>query len=173
LFDSNPIRLVRQSAKRKKIPCVLTPAEIRVLADGLASRERTLVLLAASTGLRQSELFGLKWGDINFAEETMNVTRSIVCGVVGPCKAESSQKPVPIHPVIIDALLLWREHQSHRKPDDWVFASGRRRGRNPYWGQAILRKHIRPKAQELGIEKEIRVAYVPAYLLDSTEERRH
>jgi hypothetical protein len=26
----------------------------------------------------------------------MNVTRSIVCGVVGPCKTESSQKPVPI-----------------------------------------------------------------------------
>ena len=153
LFDGNPIRLVRQSAKRKKTPSVLTPAEIRVLADGLASRERTLVLLAASTGLRQSELFGLKWGDINFAEGTMHVTRSIVCGVVGPCKTESSQKPVPIHPLIVEALLRWREHQSHRKSDDWVFASGRRRGRNPYWGQAILRKYIRPKAQELGIEK--------------------
>jgi integrase len=67
LFGSNPIHLVRQGAKRKKTPCVLTPAEIRALADGLANRERTLVLLAASTGLRQSELFGLKWGDINFA----------------------------------------------------------------------------------------------------------
>jgi integrase len=29
LFDSNPIHLVRQGAKRKKTPCVLTPAEIR------------------------------------------------------------------------------------------------------------------------------------------------
>jgi integrase len=36
LFDRNPIQLVRQGAKRKKTPCVLTPAEIRVLADGLA-----------------------------------------------------------------------------------------------------------------------------------------
>ena len=27
-------------------------------------------------------------------------------------------------------------------------------GRKPYWGQAILRKYIRPKAQELGIEKK-------------------
>jgi integrase len=54
LFDSNPIHLVRQGAKRKITPCVLTPAEIRVLADGLANRERTLVLLAASTGLRQA-----------------------------------------------------------------------------------------------------------------------
>jgi integrase len=153
LFDSNPIHWVRQGAKRKKTPCVLTPEEIRTLADGLANRERTLVLLAASTGLRQSELFGLKWGDINFAEGTMNVTRSIVCGVVGPCKTESSQKPVPIHPLIVEALVKWRENHRYCKLDDWVFASGCRRGRKPYWGQAILRKYIRPKAQELGIEK--------------------
>jgi integrase len=125
-----------------------------VLADGLALRERTLVLLAASTGLRQSELFGLKWGDINFAEGTMNVTRSIVCGVVGLCKTESSQKPVPIHPVLVEALDQWKEHQRYRKPGDWVFASGCRRDRQPYWGQAILRKYIRPRAQELGIEKK-------------------
>lgn len=78
LYDNNPIHLVRQGSKRKGVPCVLTPAEIKTLVDGLRLRERTLVLLAASTGLRQSELFGLKWGDIDFAEGTMNVTRSIV-----------------------------------------------------------------------------------------------
>jgi integrase len=126
---------------------------MKVFADGLATRERTLMLLAASTGLRQSELFGLQWGDINFAAGTMNVTRSILCGVVGPCKTESSQKPVPIHPLIVEALVKWKEHQRYRKVDDWVFASKCRRGRKPYWGQAILRKYIRPKAQELGIEK--------------------
>jgi integrase len=134
LFDRNPIQLVRQGAKRKKTPCVLTPAEIRVLSDGLAIRERTLVLLAASTGLRQSELFALKWSDITLTEATMNVTSSIVCGVVGPCKTESSQKPVPIHPVVVEALEKWKEHQRYRKPGDWVFASGCRRGRQPYWG---------------------------------------
>lgn len=72
LFDRNPIRLVRQGAKRRSTPSVLTPAEIKALMSGLGLRERTLVLFAASTGLRQSELFGLKWGDINFAQGTMN-----------------------------------------------------------------------------------------------------
>ena len=60
LFDRNPIYLVRQSAKRRAAPIILTPAEIKALVSGLAIRERTLVLLAATTGLRQSELFGLK-----------------------------------------------------------------------------------------------------------------
>jgi integrase len=65
LFDRNPIRLVRQGAKRRTAPSSLTAAEIKLLLEGSGWRERTLVLLAESTGLRQSELFGLKWGDID------------------------------------------------------------------------------------------------------------
>jgi site-specific recombinase XerD len=38
-FDRNPIRLVRQGAKRKAAPNVLTPDEIKSLIDGLAIRE--------------------------------------------------------------------------------------------------------------------------------------
>jgi hypothetical protein len=72
-FDRNPIRLVRQSAKRRSTPVVLTPGEIRTLLEGLKIRERTLVFIAASTGIRQSELFALKWGDIDLSAGTMNV----------------------------------------------------------------------------------------------------
>jgi len=153
LFDRNPIHLVRQSAKRRRAPTVLMPTEIKVLVDNLSIRERTLVLLAVSTGLRQSELFGLKWGDIDFAQGTMNVTRSIVYGVVGPCKTESSQKPVPVHPLLADTLSEWRKQCAYTTPDDWVFASRCYRGRRPYWGQAILRKYVRPVAQRVGIQK--------------------
>ena len=132
---------------------MLTPPEIKALINGLGLRERTLVLLVAFTGLRQSELFGLKWGDINLAQGTMNVTRSIVCGVVGPCKTESSQKPMPVQPFVLDGLAKWRESSRYTDSDDWVFASRRHRGRKPIWGQAILRKFIRPVAQRLGIQK--------------------
>jgi site-specific recombinase XerD len=38
-FDGNPIRLVRQSAKRRSPPAILTAAEIRTLLDGLKIRE--------------------------------------------------------------------------------------------------------------------------------------
>jgi integrase len=153
LFDRNPIHLVRQSAKRRRTPIVLMPAEIKALVDNLTIRERTLVLLAVSTGLRQSELFGLKWGDIDFSQGTMNVTRSIVYGVVGSCKTESSQKPVPVHPLVADSLLAWRKQSAYTKPDDWIFASRRHRGRHPFWGQAILRKYLRPVAEKVGIQK--------------------
>lgn len=153
LFDRNPIRLVRQGAKRRTTPSVLTPTEIKMLLGGLSLRERALVLLAASTGLRQGELFGVKWCDIDFGQHTMNVVRSVVYGVVGPCKTESSQKPVPVHPTVLEALTKWREACRYNKSGDWVFASERYRGRKPMWGQAILRKYIRPAAQRAGIQK--------------------
>jgi integrase len=151
-FDGNPIRLVRQSAKRRSPPAILTAAEIRTLLEGLKIRERTLVFIAASTGIRQSELFALKWSDINLSAGTMNVARSIVHGFVGPCKTESSQKPVPIHPLVCEALVKWKEQSAYRQPEDWVFASRHTHGKQPYWGQAILHKYLRPAARELGIE---------------------
>src|SRR5207244_12655752 len=143
LFDRNPFYAVRPSAKLRTPPATLVPAEVKALIDGLALRERTLVLLAASTGLRQSAIFGLKWGDIDFERGTMSVIRSIVYGVVGPCKTESSQEPVEQRPTLADALTQWRKRCTYVRPEDWVFASKRYRGRRPYWGQAILRKYIR------------------------------
>ena len=103
--------------------------------------------------LRQSELFALKWTDVDFIHGTMNVTRSITYGVVGRGKTESSQAPVRIHKVVADLLARWKQNRSYHAPDDWVFASEHYRGRKSYWGQVILRQFIRPKAQELGIEK--------------------
>jgi integrase len=43
ICGTNPIRLVRQGAKRKKIPIVLTSDEVRRLMEALPLRERTLV----------------------------------------------------------------------------------------------------------------------------------
>lgn len=111
ICDDNPIRLVRQSAKRRKIPVTLSAAEVRSLIALLPLRERTLVLLDFGTGLRLSELFALKWKDINFQTNEISVVRSIVFQIVGPCKTEASQKPVPLDPYLADALQKWR-HQT-------------------------------------------------------------
>jgi integrase len=78
ICDRNPIQLVRQSAKRKAVPVVLTPIEVQRLLSVLALRERTLVLVAFGTGLRMSELFALKSRDVNFQTNEVGVVRSIV-----------------------------------------------------------------------------------------------
>jgi integrase len=151
ICDTNPIRLVRQGAKRKKIPMVVTSDEVGRLIEALPLREKTLVLLAAGTGLRMSELFGLKWSDVHFGRHEISVIRSIVMQVVGPCKTEASQRPIPMDHLLAEALEVWRAQSRYRAESDWVFASAKSRGRWPYWGQPIMRKTIRPVAIKLGI----------------------
>jgi integrase len=155
ICDRNPIQLVRQSAKRKGVPVILSPNEVQKLISVLRIRERTLVLLAFGTGLRMSELFGLKWHDIDFQKNEISVTRSIVFQVVGPCKTEASQKPVPLDSRLAKALKIWRHHTSYRKAADWVFASPAARGQRPYWGQCLMRTIIRPAASKIGITQHI------------------
>jgi hypothetical protein len=41
----------------------------------------------------------------------------------------------------------------------------------PYWGQAIPQKHLRPAARELGIETRFGWPHVSAHLLDAFEKR--
>jgi len=155
ICSRNPIRLVRQSAKRKKIPTVLSGGEVRQLIDALVLRERTLVLLDVGTGLRMSELFALRWSDINFHDNEISITRSMVMQVVGPCKTEASQKPIPLDPYLAEALQQWRQYTEYKAPDDWVFASPESNGRRPYWAQTIMRRVIRPAAVAVGITRRI------------------
>jgi integrase len=63
---SNPITLVRQSAQRRSIPNVLEASKIQSLLAQLENPIRLMVLLDVTTGLRRSELFALKWKDIDF-----------------------------------------------------------------------------------------------------------
>jgi len=41
------------------------------------------------------------------------------------------------------------------KGQDWVFASPAMRGKQPYWPENLLRRHIRPAAKRCGIDKQI------------------
>ncbi len=153
--DKNPIKLVRQSAKRERIPDVLELAEIQLLLSKLEVRERTLVLLDAGTGLRVGELLALRWKDVDFESLELNVTRSIWHQVVGDCKTEASARPVPLDSYMAEDLLSWKLQSSYPLAEDYVFASEAMKGEQPYWPDNLMRRHIRPVAKAIGIHKRI------------------
>jgi len=155
LCDCNPIQWVRQSAKRRLVPDILTRDEVQGLLANLHFRERILVLLAVTAGLRRSELFALKWKDVDFEAKQIHVTRSSVRNVIGICKTESSQKPVPAHDELIEALREWQSQTPYQSLESWVFASPVKQGRWPYLAQQIMQRHILPVARKLGITKRI------------------
>jgi integrase len=151
----NPITLVRQSAKRNRTPEVLEPAEIQGLLQQLKSCFRLMVLLDVATGLRRSELFALKWSDVDFSDLRLEVLRSIYLRHIGDCKTEVSRKPVPLDEHIAADLWLWKETTRYGQPHDWIFASPRTRGKYPFWPDTVLEKIVRPAALRAGITKRI------------------
>ena len=153
--ERNPIKLVRQSAKRERVPDILELAELQLLLSKLSVRERTLALLDAATGLRVSELLALRWCDVDFENLELRVTRSIWHQVLGNCKTEASAKPVPMDSYMAEDLLRWRRQSVYASDDDYVFASETMRGKQPYWPDNLMKRHIQPVAKAIGIHKKI------------------
>lgn len=150
----NPITKVRTSAKRLREPDVLTPAEIASLLAELELRERAMVMLAGSTGLRRSELVALTWADIDLVLMQVNVRRSCVRNHFGDTKTEASRKPVPLHPAVVKCLEAWRKESPYKKEENFVFPSIRRMGKQPLSPDTLLKKVIRPAVLRAGITEK-------------------
>jgi len=153
--EKNPITLVRQSAKRLRTPDVLDVDETKALLSKLENPFWTMVFLAATTGLRVSELLGLKWKDISFDTLEIHLSRAIVDGVVGDMKTEASHKPLALDSALAEVLVDWRGRTPSNCDEDWVFASPEKLGQQPYWPDSALRKAVRPAAVRAGIVKHI------------------
>ena len=164
--DRNPITGpvkgsgVRVSAKRERTPDILEVREMQLLLTALGIREKAMVFLDMPTGLRRGELAGLKWEDFNFKELYVSVTRSLVDQHVGAVKTEASRKLMPIDEYVARDLLAWYEVTPYKKPTDYVWATnakraGAKRGKQPVWLSTVMRDHIQPVAQKLGINKKL------------------
>jgi integrase len=83
-----------------------------------------VILVAAFTGLRMSELRGLRWSDFNGI--SLRVVRSVWRTHIGPPKTDDSEGAVPVLPLLRKLLEEYRA-KTKGKPDDYIFA-GERRG---------------------------------------------
>jgi integrase len=111
----NPIVEVKQSGKRKMEPGVLTKTQLEELLSNLGIREQLLVLTAATTGLRRSELAGLKWSDLDLVNGWISVNRTVDNNLENPCKTDPRRKAVPLDLRIVPFFKRWYEVQSSRR----------------------------------------------------------
>jgi len=147
----NPISRVRTSQKRLRDKDVLTPDEFQQLVQQLSVRDRRMVLLIGSTGLRRSEMIALTWSDLNIRAMEVNILRSCVRNQIGKTKTESSCRPVPLHPLVLNALLERRAKSPYSTDLDFLFPSVRFKGNKPLSPDSILEKSVRPALARIGI----------------------
>ncbi len=79
----------------------LEPEEVEALVravpdDDLGRVEGPMYLMAAMTGMRQGELLGLRWRDVDWTARRVRVRRSFVHGEFGPPKSKRSSRSVPL-----------------------------------------------------------------------------
>jgi integrase len=107
----------------KDIP---TREEIRHILDAAPQgRARALLMTAAFTGLRASELRGLRWQDVDFNRCEVRVCRRADrFNEIGLPKSASSERTLPIGPMVINTLRQWRLQCPGKGADDLVFPTG-------------------------------------------------
>jgi integrase len=115
--NENPIRDVEipRGLPKKPRPAY-TLDEISAMLNVLPEPSRTVVLVAGLTGLRLSELKGLRWED--FDGDTVMIQRSVWSGIVSETKTLSSKAAVPVVPQVREALA---EHRKRNPGTEFVF----------------------------------------------------
>jgi integrase len=92
--------------------------------DVLGPVLRVLILVAAITGLRQSELIGLRWRDIDWVAQRIRVRNTFVRGEHSTDgKSDlSTSRSVPMADRVARALEAWSRRTAYGADDDLVFA---------------------------------------------------
>ena len=120
-LGANPVQYVERPRGEDKEMDVFTPDEIRRLLDAQEEPLRTLLLTAVLTGMRQGELFGLQWEDIDFARHVIHVRRSLWHGTLGTPKSRRSRRAIDMPQTLEQAL----QQLSTTRRSEFVFCSER------------------------------------------------
>jgi integrase len=86
-----------------------TPGEIRAILGSAKGRWRPLLVTAVYTGLRASELRGLRWADVDFKAGELHVRqRADRFNEIGEPKSDAGHRSVPFGSVVASTLKEWK-----------------------------------------------------------------
>src|SRR6516165_1115381 len=138
----------RQKGRLKPGVDIPTPAEIKAFVAALVGQWRPLFLTAIFTGLRASELRGLRWADVDLKRGEVHVRqRADRYGRIGALKSESAERTVPLSPMLINVLREWKL-ACPKGALDLVFPNGNGVPEGP---SNVLQRGLRPMMIAAGL----------------------
>src|SRR3954471_17940428 len=141
LIPDNPIRRLerreRPSVIRREMR-ILRSEEIEALLGAATPAYRPLLATAIFTGLRQSELLGLQWADLDFEGGVLHVRRQLDrSGDYTQPKTPKALREVVLMPSLAALLREHKIRSAHGSPSDPVFATAT--GRPMYYRNVTRR----------------------------------
>jgi integrase len=128
---------------------ILTPDEVRKLVAATDDHYRLLVQTAVFTGMRQGELLGLHWGDIDWSSREIYVRRAFKDGAFAQPKTKTSQRRVPVPEFLLHELKAWKL-RCPKGEFDMVFPNG---AGNPESHANVLQRGFYPALRRAGLRK--------------------
>ena len=157
LVVRNPVKHVDKPERPTTTPDVrfLDEAELEALLVAVPNDERgrteqTLYLTAAMTGLRQGELLGLRWRDVDWPAGRVRVRQSYVRGEFGSPKSRRSSRSVPLADRVAGALDRHFKQCAYQGDDDLVFCH---RETGKPLDRSRLLKRFKAAARRAGLEE--------------------
>jgi len=166
MLASNPaanVRIPPERRGRKKSKPFLYPGQFDELVSSMPEPYATICYTAAHTGLRVSELAGLRWNDIH--ENSITVDERFCRGDWGAPKSEASNSTIAVNKNVIRRIqrlklltvevragLAVRKYRVVKSdgPNDLVFQSVQKG--LPLRDNNILRRFIKPAARAIGLD---------------------
>jgi integrase len=100
---------LRQKGKLKVGRDIPSPAEIKAIIEASDTKLRPFILTAIFTGLRASELRGLRWNDVDLKKRELHVTqRADRYQAIAAPKSAAGHRTVPITPKLASVLMEWK-----------------------------------------------------------------
>jgi hypothetical protein len=143
---SNPITMVRQSAKRDRTPEVLTAESSKRCWQNSRGSIASWCLWPLPLAFESRNCWACAGWDCDFEDGEIHLTRGIVRQHETAMKTEASRKPVPMEMGLADVLKTWRMECGYSQPSDYIFASADMDGKQPLWPNSAIEDHIRPAA---------------------------
>lgn len=137
----------------------LTAEQMSRLFAGLeGDRLHAAFVLAGTVGLREAEILGLAWDDIDLDPGTMVVGHTLqrVDGAwFRPSPKSGKARTIDLPPIAVTALRAQRSRMTEERKPDWAYfglcfvtSNGQ-----PYHGSNLTRQHLYPALERLGLPR--------------------
>jgi integrase len=152
--DSNPVRELPPSQRPRpdrKEAAYFENDELPLLFPHLQDEPyRSLCLVALKTGMRQGELFALRWCDVDLEQAVARVRRSYTGGTLGTPK-NRERRDVDLISDVVELLTQLRREPGSESDDSLVFPG--LNGTGFLTPSVVLRRHLYPAMARAGIPR--------------------
>jgi len=155
LIDLNPLDVIDKPKGRSRYNSsveidIYRPEEIRLFLEHVEGQKyKTFFLLAVMSGVRQGELIGLKWGDLDWVSSQVCIRRTYQRGRFYDPKSATSRRRIDLGPTVMNELKKWK--LSCPNTDlDLVFPSD---SGTPIDHYNLVQRHYEPALRRAGLRR--------------------